>query len=105
MPRPSPTTDDINADTSTVTGTSHNPHPFPDEGPNPDQLLFDFGTFLEGGALDDVFGIPPDATPKPIPTSDGGGWEVAKLSGGWSTSSSPELPLGVTMIFGGTRGV
>jgi len=74
-----PTADDINVGTSTVTETSPDPIPFPDEGPNPDQLLFDFEGFLDGGSLDDVFGIPPDSTPKPNSTSDGGGWVVTKL--------------------------
>ena len=77
-----PTTHDINVDTGTVTGTGPDPDPFPDEGPNPDQLLFDFEGFLEGGALDDVFGTSLDSTPKPISTSDGGEWVVTKLRGG-----------------------
>jgi len=77
-----PAPHDINVDTSTMTGTSHGLVPLPDEGPNPDQVLFDFEGFLGGGALDEVFGIIPDSTPKPISTSDGGGWEVTKLSGG-----------------------
>lgn len=46
----------------------------PDKGPTPDRLLFDFEGFLKGGALDDVFGVPPD--------SEGGKWEIKKLSGG-----------------------
>ena len=58
---------------------SSNSHP--DEGSAPDRLLFDFGGFLEGGALDDVFGIPPESTSTTTPTSKEGGWEVTKLSG------------------------
>ena len=75
-----PATDGINVDTGAKIGTTiPGPDPFPDEGPNPDQLLFDFEGFLEGGALDDI----PDSTPKSIPTSDGGNWEVTKLRGGY----------------------
>lgn len=49
-----------------------------------DRSLFDFGTFLKGGALDDVFGVAPDS--KSTRTSGhapgNGKWEVMKLSGG-----------------------
>jgi hypothetical protein len=49
-----------------------------------DRFLFDAERFLEGGALDDVFGIIPDTASTPIRelVSDGSKWEVTKLSGG-----------------------
>lgn len=58
-------------------------HSNPDEGQiSSGRCLFDFRKFLGGGALDDVFGVSPDSTTTPNPTSDGDKWEVTKLSGG-----------------------
>ena len=64
------------------TGNSASSEPHPDEGSASDRLLFDFRRFLEGGSLDDVFGITPGSTPAPISTSEEGKWEVIKLNGG-----------------------
>jgi len=65
------------------TSTGSDTHP-EKEGLTSDGLLFDFRRFLEGGALDDVFGIPQDYpyTPTQNSTSGVSGWEVTKLSGG-----------------------
>ena len=41
-----------------------------------------FDGFLEGGALDDVFGIPTNSVTKPISNLERDEWEVTKLSGG-----------------------
>ena len=58
----------------------------PDEESTLYQLLFDFKSFLEGGDLDDVFGITPGYT------SEGGKWEIAKLSGGFMNVTVRVLP-------------
>ena len=67
--------------------TDHGPNSGsnPDQGAASDRLLFDFQKFLQGGALDDVFGVPTDPVEAPTPAStlDDRGWEVTKLSGGW----------------------
>jgi len=56
---------------------------YPDEGSNPDLLLFDFNKFLEGGALDDAFEIPAHSPYTPTRNSTfEGKWEIEKLSGG-----------------------
>jgi len=68
-------------DTHVVTGTDLDPG----RGSNSsDRLLFDFWGFLEGGALNEIFGISPGDTPTPTPGSASGdrGWEVTRLSGG-----------------------
>jgi len=63
--------------------TSTESDSYPDQGPSSDRLLFDFEGFLEGGALDDILGIPQlDPTPTPTPILKGGKWEITKLSGG-----------------------
>ena len=77
--------DAIDVDTSTNISPSTDSDSYPDKGPTKDRLLFDFEGFLEGGALDDTFGIPrldPTPTPTPTPTPEGGRWEITKLSGG-----------------------
>lgn len=63
-------------------GASNSSRSHPDGGLASDRQLFDFGRFLEGGALDDIFGIAPNTTPMPTPTPEDGKWEVTKLSGG-----------------------
>lgn len=70
-----------------TTSTSTDSDPYPDQGPPSDRLLFDFEGFLEGGALDDILGIPhldPTSTPTStqIPTPGRGKWEIERLSGG-----------------------
>jgi hypothetical protein len=82
-----PTFDDIHVVTGADTGAKLSCVFHLCEGStSSDQLLFDFGGFLEGGALDDVFGISRGS--KSTQTSDhdhvpeGGKWDVTKLSGG-----------------------
>lgn len=87
---PTPIASDPTLDAiSVVTGTNIDVSPSRDsrsgEGPTPaSRLLFDFGRFLEGGALNGVFGIPPGPTSMRTPDHlpEGGKWEVTKLSGG-----------------------
>ena len=68
-------------DTHVVTGTDLDPGRGSDSS---DRLLFDFRGFLEGGALNDIFGSPPGDTPPPTSGSVHGDckWEVTRLSGG-----------------------
>ena len=75
-----PPTPSSSGDTGTSTGSDS----CPNKGSTSNQLLFDFKGFLEGGALDDVLGIPtgPTYTPTPNSTSEDGRWEITKLSGG-----------------------
>ncbi|KAF9779002.1 hypothetical protein BJ322DRAFT_1090915 [Thelephora terrestris] len=82
-----PTFDDIHVGTGADTGARPSCVFHLCEGStSSDRLLFDFGRFLEGGALDDVFGISRGS--KSTRTSDhdhvpdDGKWEVTKLSGG-----------------------
>ena len=76
-------------------GTSTSSDPHPDQGLTSGRLLFDFERFLEGGALDDIFRIPrPDSTPAPIPTPEGGKWEITKLSGGLVNITVRVVPCG-----------
>jgi len=70
--------------------------PHPDQGSTSDRLLFDFERFLEGGALNDIFGITQlDSSPIPsIPTTEGGKWEITKLSGGLINVTVRVIPRG-----------
>ena len=85
-----PTIGAISVDMGADMATSICPDLHPDELPASDRLLFDFRGFLEGGALDDVFGVPL-GSPAPISTSDGR-WEVTKLSGGLVQRHCPSRP-------------
>ena len=76
----------INVSTGTEISTSTGSDSHPNEGSTLNQLLFDFESFLEGGDLDDVFGITPGST------SEGGKWEIAKLSGGLINVTVRVLP-------------
>ena len=77
-------------DTHVVTGTDLDPstdrdsHQAGQGSGSSDRLLFDFRGFLEGGALNDIFGISPEDTPMPTPGSAPGDceWRVTRLSGG-----------------------
>ena len=77
-------------DTHVVTGTDLDPSTDRDSrqagqgSGSSDRLLFDFRGFLEGGALNDTFGISPEDTPMPTPGSAPGDckWGVTRLSGG-----------------------
>lgn len=69
--------------TSANTNTDPDSDSHPNQRSSPDRLLFDFERFLEGGALNDIFKTPRDSpTPTPIST-EGGKWEITKLSGGF----------------------
>ena len=67
-------------------GTTTGSDSCPDKGSASNPLLFDFKGFLEGGALDDVFGIPTGPTYAPTLNSASGDvddrWEVTRLIGG-----------------------
>ena len=67
--------------TSTNSETSASSHSHSDEGSiSLDRSSFNFGRFLEGGALDDIFGSISTTTSNFAPS--GAKWKVVRLSGG-----------------------